>query len=138
MIGAIFGGIFKGIFGGIGKFMGKRVEAVEGLVQTGAEIIKDSTKDTGDTQNARAFGAPAVHDSWFDIFVDGINRLVRPVMAVTLLGAVCGWWVIDTSELDPNIWELTKWVFGFYFGQRALIKDVPQMIRAIKAAFAAK
>lgn len=72
------------------------------------------------------------HDSWFDIFVDGINRAVRPFMTIWVFGLLVGWW--DEPENFSTMDAMTKniiWtIITFWFGSRVLFKDVPGAIKA--------
>jgi len=62
------------------------------------------------------------HDTKFDSFVDGMNRLVRPVVTYGLLAAVFGFIEIP-DNLDDNIWLPLTTVLAFWFGGRLLKRD---------------
>ena len=62
------------------------------------------------------------HDTKFDSFVDGMNRLVRPIVTYGLLAAVFGF--VDIPEnLNDNIWLPLTTVLAFWFGGRLLKRD---------------
>jgi len=62
------------------------------------------------------------HDSKFDSFVDGMNRLVRPIVTYGLLAAVFGF--VDIPEsLNDNVWMPLTTVLAFWFGGRLLKRD---------------
>ena len=86
-------------------------------------------------QSARGFAAPGVHNTWFDALVDGINRLVRPALALWAFGVLCSWWLppVVTPAIAPYQ-TLIYTVFTFYFGVRAVTEDIPRLVRNILAA----
>ncbi len=64
----------------------------------------------------------ASHTSKFDQFVDGMNRLVRPIVTYGLLAAVFG--ILKVPEnINPNIWTPLTVVLAFWFGGRLLKRD---------------
>lgn len=67
----------------------------------------------------------------FNVLVDGVNRLVRPTLAFTLMGALFSWWDVELNTKDPLMTNLSLAVFGFYFGVRGLTEDLPKFLRAI-------
>lgn len=83
--------------------------------------------------------------NWWDSFVDGLNRLPRPLMAI----AVLGFFVL--APLDPlyfmqiakayevmpdGYWALLSVVIGFYFGGRMQLKSQDMTVKknAVQAA----
>jgi len=62
------------------------------------------------------------HSTKFDSFVDGMNRLIRPVVTLGLLAAVFGFLEIP-ENLDDNIWLPLTTVLAFWFGGRLLKRD---------------
>jgi len=84
------------------------------------------------TESARAM-ALASHETWFDVLVDGINRLVRPTITVWLTGGMMGVWILPSTDQVPTIYQEAFWtVLVFWFGGRAILKDVPNAIKYIK------
>lgn len=73
------------------------------------------------------------HESKFDILIDGLNRLPRPMFAFWAFGVLVGWWPApDFQLIDPLTLKLILSVFGFYFGMRGLTKDImPALARLI-------
>ena len=62
------------------------------------------------------------HSTKFDSFVDGMNRLVRPIVTYGLIAAVVG--IFDIPEdINPNIWTPFTVVLAFWFGGRLLKRD---------------
>jgi hypothetical protein len=93
------------------------------------DIINDSVK------SARTFAAPPGDNrTWFDSVVDGINRLIRPAVSIFLFGGITGFWELPkVGEVDPIILTWTGTVFLFWFGGRALFKDLPGVIKYLRA-----
>ena len=88
--------------------------------------------------SARAYDPRTVGQSLFseivNVTVDATSRMIRPAVTIALLGALIGWWSLEVHNLDPVLQVWTETVFLFWFGGRALIKDVPSFLRAIKQA----
>jgi hypothetical protein len=89
----------------------------------------------GDASQASARSMVLVHhDSWFDIFIDGMNRSVRPVITFWVVGVLIGWWEAPrTDTIDPIVLNIMWTVITFWFGSRVVFKDVPNAIAAFKA-----
>jgi len=69
-----------------------------------------------------------------DAVVNGINRLIRPWVTVTVIGSLFGYWDLPPPEnIDPQYWSIATIVIGFYFGGRALFKDLPTAIKSMRA-----
>ena len=70
----------------------------------------------------------------FNDIVNGINRLVRPTITIGLVGGVMGFWELPkTDEIDPIILGFTETVLIFWFGGRALFKDLPSLIKYVRS-----
>jgi hypothetical protein len=87
---------------------------------------------------ARAYdprsGGPSLFMEITNGLVDALSRLIRPLVTILLVGGVFGWWPIRVENLDPVVLGWGEGVMIFWFGQRALFKDVPSLIAAIKKA----
>jgi holin (3TMs family) len=125
--------LLKMLFGG-----GGIRDIAEGAVDVGRVFVGD--KAAKQAQNAAAyqaalgqFGAEFARAprGWFDIAVDGINRLPRPVLAFSVLG------LFAFAMLDPvsfaarmqglalvpePLWWIIGSVIAFYFGSRETFK----------------
>lgn len=92
--------------------------------------IEDLQAGDASQNNAREMEIPH-HESWFDIFVDGVNRSVRPTMTVWAMGMLFGWW--DTSnhwdDIPPMAWNIIWTIVTFWFGARVVFKDLPNAIK---------
>lgn len=67
-----------------------------------------------------------------DGLVNGVNRLIRPWITITVVGALFGYWDLPPPQsIDPQYWDITLIVLGFWFGGRFLVKDIPQGIKSL-------
>ncbi len=67
-----------------------------------------------------------------DAFVNGVNRLIRPWVTITVIGSLFGYWELPPPEsIDPQYWVITQIILGFWFGGRFLVKDIPQAIKSV-------
>ena len=72
--------------------------------------------------------------TWFDSLVNGISRLIRPAITIYFMLALDGRLVqISTEGLDPVVLGWIEIVLIFWFGGRALFKDLPAVIKYMKA-----
>ncbi len=87
--------------------------------------------------------------TWFDSLVDGINRLIRPVVTLTLLAAMPAAFLWPQSvdlafaalaSLPDAYWAVLSLVLAFYFGGRMQLKgqDFRQREMATKAVAEAR
>lgn len=70
--------------------------------------------------------------TWFDALVDGLNRLPRPVMVITVFGLLI-WTAIDPIRMAEvftawaiipvGLWTIIGVIVSFFFGGRAQIKS---------------
>ena len=70
--------------------------------------------------------------TWFDALVDGLNRLPRPVMVITVFGLLI-WTAIDPIRMAEvftawaiipvGLWTIIGVIVSFFFGGRAQIKN---------------
>jgi hypothetical protein len=96
-----------------------------------AEMAIDALKAGDESQKNAQQLILANHDTWFDVLVDGINRLVRPMFSIWTLGVLAG--VVNITHLaaiPPMAWNIIWTVIGFWFGQRVLFSDLPNAINA--------
>lgn len=124
------------LFGWLGK---KAIETVaEKAVDSVTSTVDTATKQP-DNSRAEGFGPShlqyttfASHNTWLDVLVDGVGRAIRPGITIWLFGGLAGAWKLPSpNEIDPVMFELTMWVMGFWFGSRAIAKDLPLMIGSI-------
>jgi hypothetical protein len=114
------------------------VERFKGSERQDHEFARDNLADAAKaTAEARAYDprTSGTHkfSEWVNVIVDAINRMVRPVLAYTLMGSLFNWWSVTLNTGDPLMVTLALSVFGFYFGVRAVTEDLPKVIRALRA-----
>lgn len=137
-----------GVLASIGKFLFGSTAG--GLVKAGANVAQVVTQfistpaqreafvnqllaaQNQETASVHEFAAPGDHGTAFDVLVDGINRLIRPFIAIDVLGAWNHWWTIPSIEsLSPFLRWAVQAVIVFYFGGRFVAKDLPVAIAAL-------
>lgn len=111
-------------------------EAVDAATTSDQERMAEQRQEN---ESARRFAAPGTHDSGFDVLVDGLNRLPRPLITFYVLPGIVGAWPLpDLGRVDP-LWLLVgASILGFYFGGRLLTKDVPAAVLQVLAALSRK
>lgn len=119
----------------ITDFMGMLFGSNRNVLAETAEVFRENSENAGEraanvqTEVLRQFAAEFSRQrrGWFDVFIDGLNRLPRPLMAFGTLG------LIAASMVDPvwfssrmqglalvpePLWWLMGAVVSFYFGAR--------------------
>ena len=115
---------------GMNKVVEKGTEMLDEAIDTPQER---SERDTTDLAKAREMALPSSHGSRFDILVDGFSRLVRPGVTLWLLGGFTGWWNLPKPGVVEPYWEnVFMIVLTFWFGGRAILKDLPAAIRLMR------
>lgn len=134
-----FTGILTTLFGSSSNGRGvieQASDAVDRWVPSAQTQHENSIEDlkAGDESQANAYGLQLQsHDSWFDILVDGLNRLVRPFITYWVVGVLIGWWPAPaTGTIDPVILNIIWTVITFWFGSRVIFKDIPGLYALIK------
>jgi hypothetical protein len=119
-------GLAKWAFGGGGA--GKVLDKIDEAILSREEAL---TLDAEDLREARKMFGPAT--GIFNQLVEAIARSVRPVVTYGLVGGLFGWWGLpDINGISPFYQSLIYLVFTFWFGGRAIMKDIPAMLGAIK------
>lgn len=109
----------------------KVVEIADEAVHTQQERAEQDAVDTAD---ARSMSLPS-HTTWFDVIIDGWSRAIRPGVTTWLIGGWVGWWTFPDVALIGAFWqEITLLVLTFWFGGRALLKDLPAAVAAMLSA----
>jgi hypothetical protein len=136
-----------GFWAGVAKiFAGGAVSTVEAgadIVERwvpSATVVHAMAQDIDKTIND-AVAAARAHDSppgdnrtWFDSVIDGVNRSVRPAVTYFLFGGIVGFWELPKiGDVDPIVLSWTGTVFLFWFGGRAIFKDLPGVIKYLRA-----
>lgn len=110
----------------IGKFLGwllGKPEVVRAVTETADKAVL--------TQQERLEFDQRERESIFRATVSGANSLVRPGMVVLLTGGIMGWWELP-KDVDPYWQNMFTLVVTFYFGGRALLKDLPEALIRIR------
>ena len=119
-----------GWFTGGGKTVERVTDLADEAFHTDQEKAEQDSKDTAD---ARAMTTHS-YGTWWDVFIDGWNRAIRPGVTTWLVGGWAGWWKLPSPDtIDPFWAQTTLLVLTFWFGGRALLKDLPSAISAIMA-----
>ena len=63
---------------------------------------------------------------WVDALVNGVNRMIRPWVTITVIGALFGYWDLPPPQnVAPEYWVMIQVILGFWFGGRLVTKDIP-------------
>ena len=123
----------------ITDFMGMLFGSNRNILAETAEVFRENSENAGaraanvQTEVLRQFAAEFTRQrrSGFDVFIDGVNRLPRPMMALGTLA------LIGASMVDPvwfsarmqglalvpePLWWLMGAIVSFYFGARHQVK----------------
>ena len=144
--------VFSLIFGGERNVLRETAEVFRENAERGA-VRSAVAQGQAMTQYGAEFQRPA--QGWFDGFMDGLNRLPRPAMALGTLGLfisamVHPLWFAERMQgiaLVPEpLWWLLGVIVSFYFGARHQVKAqdfqreiagtmarVPQVLENIEA-----
>jgi len=99
---------------------------VHGMTVELTKLVEESHADARRHDQPMSAGV-----KWIDSTVNGINRLVRPWVTITVLGSLFGYWELPPPEnIAPQYWVMAQIVLSFWFGGRLVTKDVPQAITA--------
>lgn len=120
-------GLVKGLFSS-GKVVEKGMDLADEAFHTEQEKAEQDGKDTAVAANIPM----ATHNSWFDVLVDGLNRLIRPAFAFWSFGVLAGWWGERIKEVSPEAMSIIMLVVTFYFAGRAILKDLPSIIKSLR------
>lgn len=132
-----------GIFSKIGAFLGGGTAKAGLGVANGIADIVERWKP-GDSKNVEftkeltalvnsSYDSARRHDTpmnsgvkWLDATVNGINRLIRPWVTITVIGSLFGYWDLPPPQnVAPEYWIMIQIILGFWFGGRLVTKDIP-------------
>lgn len=141
------------IFGGVGNVLESGKDVVEVFkeneenkgIRQHEEKIADISRDLASLQQFNAEFYQRQNRSWWDSFVDGLNRLPRPLITIGVLSFFVlaplnpakFLEIAKAYELMPTgYWALVSVIVGFYFGGRMQLKAQDMTIRqdALQAA----
>ena len=92
------------------------------------EFVKELTTLVNDSyDSARRHDAPMLSGvRWADAAVNGVNRLIRPWVTITVIGSLFGYWNLPPPQsVAPEYWIMIQIILGFWFGGRLVTKDIP-------------
>ncbi len=71
---------------------------------------------------------------WWNLFIDGLNRLPRPLFALWAFGELSGLLAVPPglNTLHPIVLNIIWTIIGFYFGIRTVSQDLPKMLDAYR------
>jgi hypothetical protein len=124
--------------GGVASTAGAVADVVErfapGETKKHEMGLEDAKVVEASIQGARAMDLKG-HATWFDVLVDGLNRMIRPFAFFSIFGAILGWWELPSPDsIDHRYWVIGMTMITFYFGQRAVMKDLPSALKNIRKA----
>lgn len=112
-----------------GNSGGKVIDMADKAFHTEQEKVETDQKDLDSARGMQLFS----HGTWLDVVVDGVSRLIRPGVTVWLVGSFMGFWKLpDPGLVDPYWQNVFMLVLTFWFGGRALLKDLPAAVRAMR------
>ena len=102
----------------------KNVEMTEQLTT----LINDSYESARKHDMLMDSGIPIV-----DALVNGINRLIRPWVTITVIGSLFGYWDLPPPQnVAPEYWVMIQVILGFWFGGRLITKDMPKALSLLR------
>jgi hypothetical protein len=102
------------------------------------EKLADVTRDMASLQQFSAEFYKRQNRTWWDSFIDGLNRLPRPLITISILSffvlaplnPIKFLEIAKAYELMPSgYWALLSVIVGFYFGGRMQLKSQDLTIR---------
>jgi len=128
--------LWKTAWSGISSLFSSSSKVGEKIVDIADEAVDTSQekgeRDATDTAAARAADTTLTGGGMFNSLVNGANRLVRPGFALWALGELVGWWKVPFEVSDQKM-QVIILIITFYFGGRALLKDLPETVRAMRS-----
>ena len=134
----------------IGSFFAKMFVGEKGIVESVSDIAdkwvpskttihKMSLEDQqagDDSQDSARKMVLVGHDSWLDIAVDALNRLVRPIFTYWAFALLMGWVSPPThlETMNAVVLNILWTIVTFWFGSRMLVKDIPAAVKWARKA----
>ena len=94
--------------------------------------IEDIKVGDASQAEARKYEPSTTGVDWFNKFVDGLNRLPRPLFSFWAFGQLTGLLATPASlmNMNPIVLNIIWTIIGFYFGVRTISQDLPKAIEA--------
>jgi hypothetical protein len=84
-------------------------------------------------KGAREHDSPVAGGGFLGGLADGINRLIRPVVTLYVLGGLFGFFDPQlNSNIDPWFLAQGEKIIIFWFGGKVLLKDLPAAIKYLR------
>jgi hypothetical protein len=125
-----------GLLGGVAKFFAgggakQAVELADDFHYSSEERHGDDSDYTSESQSQQMISYDGDRTG-FDVFVDCISRLIRPGITIWLVGGMATWWALPKPEtIDPFWQKIFIIVITFWFGGRAIMKEIPALLTVI-------
>lgn len=105
---------------------------IQNPAERAQQVDKIMEAARSDLASARNFDNALPGDTGFNSVADGINKLIRPILALGIIGGLYHWWPLPDLSKVPD-WYITMGysVFGFYFGVVSVVDDLPRGIGKI-------
>lgn len=125
----VISGIFRALFlrGGLAELGRAGTEVIDAVRPNATRQLELGHDAFAAAQEAHAAEFAHARPGWFDAFVNGLNRLPRPMLALGTLGlfvyamadpAGFGVRMRGLAEVPEPLWWLLGAVVAFYFGAR--------------------
>jgi|GEM_PF-1164548 len=127
----------------VGRVLGGGNEIIRTL--KGSQAERDAQDADRFTAGMAAYAAEWNGQGWWNRFWDGINRMPRPLLLVLILCYFVlayidpiEFQVLNTTlgTVPETMWEMLKWMVGFYFLAREIQKGRDKKMALSPAAFA--
>ena len=127
-VGAFFGGGAAKAGLGVANGIADIVERWKPGDAKNVEFTKELTTLVNDSyDSARKHDSPMKSGiPILDGLVNGVNRLIRPWVTITVIGSLFGYWELPPPQnIPPEYWVMVQVILGFWFGGRLVTKDIP-------------
>ena len=90
-------------------------------------------------EQAAGYTYAVANRTWFDVFIDGLNRLPRPIMTLGVIWFIvwAAWKPAGFTETMQALGAMPEWmatiitvIIVFWFGSRTIAKDIPEQVAA--------
>lgn len=135
ILGTLFGGgkgVVEQVSDVVDKWRPSPTTEHDMAVEDSKISVEEQTAGDASQNSARAMTLPG-HASGWDVLVDGLNRMVRPVTTYWILGGLSGFWPLPRlGDIDPMMGNIVWTVITFWFGSRMLFKDMPNAYALVR------
>jgi hypothetical protein len=84
-------------------------------------------------EQARQHDTPVANGGLLGNIADGLNRLIRPVVTIYILGGLFGMFNPEFNQnIDPWFLAQGEKIIIFWFGGKVLLKDLPAAITYLR------